>query len=407
MANKTSSLVFTIAFCGCLFSGAAQAEAPDLASLAQTAAKTRGGGGTPIAIQEGKLAASEIQRLLLKLEPRQCVVAAAAGVDVTDLELSVKTPEGLSLGDGEPGAVARLRYCAGTQAEKAQIRVRSDKPTAYSLGVWAVQVGAVESAPAAVPSPVAKAPATLPQQLALVAKDHANGMEAMTAPREEDLGSGDARERDVPLQAGRCYRFLAVAEAKLVAVDLTLKDAKGAELLTEHGGDTTSVLGEERSFCPANPARFRLAIAVQEGTGHVLWQVFGAPDPRAVSRWKVGGEGDSLVAKRMRASHERMGEAKPAVMPYQEGKLATAQGAQAMFDVQPGLCYVAVAAGTPSVRSLDLEIVDQRGNIVAQALDQGSLARARVCSGLKSRWTARLRVFKGYGEYALQVFGGP
>ena len=90
-----------------------------------------------------------------------------------------------------------------------------------------------------------------------------------------------------------------------------------------------------------------------------------------------------------------------------EGKLATAQSAEASFEVQPGACYVAVVTGAPSVRSFDLELVDQRGNLVAQARDQGNRAHARVCADLKARWTARARAFKGYGDYGLQVFGGP
>lgn len=406
MANKTSSLVFTLAFCSSFLAAMPGARAEDLAALALQAAKERGGGGAPLVTEDGKLGAAEMQRFLVKLEPRQCVVAAAAGAETSDIELSVRTPEGLSLGDGEAGPVARLRYCAGTNAEKAQVRVRSEQASGYALGVWPVQTG-TDAPPSAASKPADKAQPTLPQLLSQASRDHAKGLAAMTAPREEDLGSGDARERDLPIEGGRCYRVLAVADAKALGVTLALTDKKGVAHKALQVGENLAVLGEEKPLCPSEATSVKLTIAVREGAGRVLWQVFGAPDPQVISRWKVGGDGDSMVASRIRSSHERMGEAKPAAMALQSGKLATAEGAEAAFDVQPGHCYIAIAAGTPSVRSLDIEIVDQRGNIVAQALDQGGLAKARVCSDLKARWTVKLRLFKGYGEYALQVFGGP
>jgi hypothetical protein len=66
-----------------------------------------------------------------------------------------------------------------------------------------------------------------------------------------------------------------------------------------------------------------------------------------------------------------------------------------------------MAAGTPSLRSLDLEIVDQRDNVIAEARDQGSFAMTRACASIPGQWRVRVRAFKGYGEYGLQVFGSP
>ncbi len=408
MANKTSTLVVVLAFSGLLSAFDSPAHAQELATVALDAAKARGGGGDALAEQEGKLEATHVARLGLKIASGQCVVAAAASHAATDLELSVRTPGGLSLSDGEPGPVAHLRYCAGKGAENAQVRVRSDKATSYTLGVWAVHSGTEGRQPSSTRAPASAAtPAvTLAQRLALAANIHAKGLAAMTVPHEEDLGSGDERARDLPLDGGRCYRVVAVAEPGLMGVDLALQDSSGASLLAG-GGKPVIVMGNDAAFCPADAASFKLVVSTSAGAGRVVWQVFGAPHPKSQGRWQPGGEGDSWVAKRLRASHQQLGEGKPAAMPFEAGKLTTAQAAQASFEVQPGSCYIAIAAGAPSLRSIDLAIIDQRGNVVAQALDQGSVARARVCADLRSRWTARVRVFKGYGDYALQVFGGP
>lgn len=404
MQKPTTSLLISMCL-GALVSGApGLAQADDLLTVAESAAKERGATGQPLVSQQGKLEAKVLQRWPVQLEPRQCVVVAGAASDGTDLELSVKTPEGLSLADSETGPTARLRYCAGLKAEKAQMGLRSDAAGTFAIGAWAVRTG---GEPTVTPTPTpAKVPKTLGQQLSTLAGEHAKGFEPMTPPREEDLGVGDSRERDLPLDAGRCYRVAAVADAPLTGVDLTLRDSQGKQVLAEKGGENTSILGEDAPFCPKIAARYKLMVSVEGGSGRVLWQVYGETQAETQSKWPVGGEGDSLVAKRIRTTHERLGEKKQPAVAYQEGRLETAQSVDVGFDVQPGFCYVAVAAGTPSIRSLDLEIVDQRGNLVAQSLDQGSLARARVCSDLKARWTTRVRVFKGYGEYGIQVFGG-
>ncbi len=255
---------------------------------------------------------------------------------------------------------------------------------------------------AAKPAP-AKVVASLPQLLRLAAKDWAKGLEAMTPPREEELAAGDVRERDLPLDAEHCYRFLAVVEPRVTAVDLAMFDSAGKQVLAGHGTNGQIVLGADAPFCPTKPARFKLTIS-SDGAGRVLWQAFGSPHGAA---FPIGGDGDGMAAKRIRYSQKAVGESKPAVIAYQEGKLTTAQRVEASFEVQPGACYVAVVTGAPSLRSLDLEIVDQRGNLVAHALDQGNLAHARVCADLKARWIVRARAFKGYGDYGLQVFGGP
>jgi len=405
MHNSPSSLMLSLCLSVAVALPAGLVRAQDLAAAAATAARERGAGQTPLLMEQGQIPAAELQRWPVQLAPRQCVVVSAASRDARDLELSLKTPEGLSLTDSEVGPLARLRYCAGLEAEKALVRLRSDTAVAYALGVWPARVPGEPTKPA--PTAAAPAPKSLGQQLAALATARANSFEAMTPPREEDLGAGDPRERDVPLEAGRCYRFLAVADLPLTAVNLTLADAQGTPLLSARGGELTSVLGEDTPFCPEDAARYKLVVAAEGGSGRVLWQVFGESQVQTQGKWPIGGGGESLIAKRIRSIHERLGEKKQPAVAYQEGRLATAQSVEVGFDVQPGFCYVAVAAGMPSIRSLDLEIVDQRGNLVAQARDQGSQARARACSDIKARWTARVGVFKGYGEYGTQVFGGP
>jgi len=402
MAKQSPSFVLPLTVCAVLLP-AMLARAEDLQVRASATARERGAAGEPLSSVSGKLAAREVSRSLVKLKPAQCVVAVAIGADALDLDLSLKTAGGV-LSDSSTGPVASVRYCAAENAEKAQVQLRSEVAGDYALGVWTVGSAASEP-PATKDAPkAAKVVVPLSQLLSDAVKDSAKGLAPMTPPREEDLATGDARERDLPLDAEHCYRFLAVAEAQLTAVDLALSDAAGKQVLAGHGTNGKVVLGADAPFCPTKAARFKLKVSVAGGAGRALWQVFGSPH---TAGFPVGGEGDGMAAKRIRASYKSVGENKPAVIAYQDGKLTTAENVEATFEVQPGACYVAVVTGAPSVRSFDLELVDQRGNLVAQALDQGNVAHARVCADLKARWTARARAFRGYGEYGLQVFGGP
>ena len=62
--------------------------------------------------------------------------------------------------------------------------------------------------------------------------------------------------------------------------------------------------------------------------------------------------------------------------------------------------------GVPSVRALEVELYDQRGNLVARSSEAKNVSQVRACAEVRGAWRARVRVFKGYGAVGLQVFTG-
>jgi hypothetical protein len=385
-----------------------QAQAPSLLERVQQRALERGAGEARLSERQGNLAAAAPESLDLTLAPRQCVVAAAA-VDegLPDVELSLRTPEGLSISDGSAGATAALRYCASASEEHVTVRVRSEKASAFALAVWNQRrAGERRAAAAKLTAPPPPSPRSLAERLAALAAKTTAPMRPMAPAREEELTPEQPRQRDVVLEAGHCYRILAVTEAPATNVDLELLDAKGAPLAREKASALEAVLWDKKTMCPATSGFYQLSLRIEGAKGAGVWQLFGAEDPDRDARWPVGGTGTTFVAKRVRELHaEHKGEA--AAMEFQVGELRTAQEKEASFDVEAGRCYVAVAAGQPSLRALELELLDQRGNLVGRSEAQGSAVTAKACAELGARWTLRTRAFKGYGSFGAQVFRAP
>jgi hypothetical protein len=110
-----------------------------------------------------------------------------------------------------------------------------------------------------------------------------------------------------------------------------------------------------------------------------------------------------VTAKRVRQVHKQLA-AGAAVAPFDAGELQTAGEYETTFEARPGQCYVAIVAGVPSLRALELRVLDQRSNEVAHSEQPANSLKVRACADLRGRWTVRLRAFKGYGSFGLQVF---
>jgi len=61
----------------------------------------------------------------------------------------------------------------------------------------------------------------------------------------------------------------------------------------------------------------------------------------------------------------------------------------------------------PSVRELNLRVLDPYGNERARDSEGDAFPSVRFCPAVGGRWKLQVRMFNGYGRYALQVFSGP
>lgn len=86
----------------------------------------------------------------------------------------------------------------------------------------------------------------------------------------------------VSMRRGRCYRAFAVGQRGVVDLDLAIFEPGGGLVAADLSRDRWSVAPPRGPFCPARSGRYVVDIAVTEGAGEYLVQVWGtaeaAPD---------------------------------------------------------------------------------------------------------------------------------
>jgi hypothetical protein len=97
------------------------------------------------------------------------------------------------------------------------------------------------------------------------------------------IGSQRQQQRSerllVSMRRGLCYRAFAVGQRGIVDLDLAIFDPDGGLIAADLSHDRWSVVPPRGRLCPARSGRYALDIAVTEGAGDYLVQVWGTtPD---------------------------------------------------------------------------------------------------------------------------------
>ena len=257
------------------------------------------------------------------------------------------------------------------------------------------------------PSAAQTAPSVL-QMLNQQVQQHGDGFEPVTPSHMETLTSDARLEREVRLEMGRCYRVIAAANAAVRDLQLTLIGPRGRVVqrdTTRHGTPTLGVL---RPLCPARAGLYKVRIRSAPDAGSVAWRVLGStsqrasePTPRA--RFAVGGTGNGYLAQHLRQRHAQVADGKPPRTDRLEHRHARSEQVVVPLPVRAGHCYVAIAAGQPSIRQIQLQIVDAHGQ--ERGRGAASEPSAAFCATTDADYQVRVKVELGYGTVALQVYG--
>ncbi len=125
-----------------------------------------------------------------------------------------------------------------------------------------------------------------------------------------------------------------------------------------------------------------------------------------------GAAPPDFVAQQMSARYQQFAPDMVPTSPLHHGYLQQGQEEQFETVLEAGRCYRLIGVGGPSMSDLDLFIVDENGNAIAQdtATDNFpvlGLGDAPICP----RWTGpffiRALAYSGAGEYGLQIFRTP
>ncbi|MEP7121991.1 MAG: hypothetical protein ABJE95_13815 [Byssovorax sp.] len=112
---------------------------------------------------------------------------------------------------------------------------------------------------------------------------HACGAALKLAPLTP-IHAGSQREQGkserlaVSMRRGRCYRAFAVGQRDIVDLDLAIFDPSGGLVAADLSHDRWSVAPPRGPLCPARSGRYVLDVAVTEGAGEYLVQVWGTAE---------------------------------------------------------------------------------------------------------------------------------
>jgi hypothetical protein len=81
----------------------------------------------------------------------------------------------------------------------------------------------------------------------------------------------------VSMRRGRCYRAFAVGQPGVIDLDLAIFDPQGGLVAGDLSRDRWSLAPPRGPLCPARSGRYALDIAVTEGAGEYLVQLWGTP----------------------------------------------------------------------------------------------------------------------------------
>lgn len=119
-----------------------------------------------------------------------------------------------------------------------------------------------------------------------------------------------------------------------------------------------------------------------------------------------------FVSQHMNARYQQFAPDMVPSSPLHHGYLQQGQDESFETVLEAGACYRLIGVGGPTMADLDLFIVDENGNAIAQdtATDNFpvlGLGDTPICPRWTGPFFVRALAYSGYGEYGLQVFRTP
>ncbi len=239
----------------------------------------------------------------------------------------------------------------------------------------------------------------LNQRLSQVAAQFAAGWQLSGAVQTAKLPAKGTKTHAFAVDAGKCYRAIAVGDADVQNLDVAIK-AGGAEVSRDTATDNTAVA----SHCPTAAGSIDVAVTVVAGRGeYSLGMYTGQGEGRAPTGPSLEGRLEAAAAAQARG-YEPHGE-------VQRGTL-TADGAQSFrVPVARGQCYRFMAVGGEGVQDVDLHAY-VGGTRVGSDSGHDSNPVASYCATADGHAEVRMHMYRGGGEFVFRTFraraeGGP
>ncbi len=221
------------------------------------------------------------------------------------------------------------------------------------------------------------------------------------------------RAFQLSLQRNQCYAFASLGGPGTTDTDVQLVDGSGRTLQVDESNGRDALV----RFCAPDTAQYRLQVRLPGGSGPVFTAAYaqtpaaGAPQgeaqaqlPAEVLTESAGGglqENFALLDADMRArGYETLSGS-------QTGQLGS--GAQQDFpiELEEDKCYALLGVGDGGVRGLVLSLVGPNGQEIDHDDAGGSRPTVRACTTTGGRYTLRVSMQNGQGNYIVGSYRWP
>lgn len=201
-----------------------------------------------------------------------------------------------------------------------------------------------------------------------------------------------------PVQANRCYAFLAAAGPGVHDVDLLIRQKDG-QLVT---GDATRERDALAKLCAPAAGNYVLETHIYSGEGEYSLQVYELKEI-AINPHPVGIEGVSLITyAELLSSLQRRGM-RADVLAW--GYLWPDALLNMPVYLEAGRCYAFAAVVSPELAAsdVDLSLLKEGGQLAAWDVDVSETPRVYHCPKESGRYELVSRVFGGRGRYLVMM----
>jgi hypothetical protein len=234
-----------------------------------------------------------------------------------------------------------------------------------------------------------------------VAQEIAADMTPVGEPITGYLNPRSSTTLEVQLDRARCYKFVAVGAASGTELSLAVK-AHGKEVASKRTANDDLVA----NWCSPGRVKAKIKLTLFSGGGHFAVGVYGENVGTAKQAPAVGGAGVDFVSNRVRQLYGQYGKKRLPKSDVLKGNLTTAKEQTIKIRLEADHCYTVIAAGSPSVRNLDLVLVDPDGRELLRDTTRTSfpVLHTDPCIRATGDYALKVKMFSGYGQFGLQLF---
>lgn len=369
---------------------AAAAQDELVARLGRLAAERVPGAVLEGEVFRGRLVEEEVAALARSLAGGRCYTLLAVGGDgLGDLQISASAGAQRLGDDALAGPDAAVpEFCPATDVP-ATVRVTARR----GGGEFAFAVYGRAATGALTPIQTVDTQ-MLTRRLAERAAQAARGLDPLQSPTFGSLAQGRSANLSFAVEAGRCYRAIAVTEAGITNLDLTLL-VDGSQVAEDVEPDATPVVGT----CASAAGSARLDVWAVAGSGGWAVGIYAGAQPASAP----AAPENPLFTLLDAAAVTLSAGATRASTPF-TGTLAVSGTQQYDVTLQAGKCYAFV--GISDAGNLDLE-VSSGTQVLGRDTDLDTTPGVLFCAQSQVTVRVKLTLLSASGNFAFGVYNAP